>query len=280
MSKIKIATCQFPISKDIAKNKTYILKYVIEAGKKKVRLIHFSETCLSGYGGSDWHDKKDVDWILLKEATIEIMEMAKKYKIWVVLGSSHPLTEKKLPHNCLYVINDKGKIVDRYDKRFCTGGDLKCYAPGDHFTTFKVDGVKFGLLICYDVRFPELYREYLKLNVDCVLHSFYNANLINGSIHDIIMHPNLQCRAATNHMYVIGNNNSKRHQCWPSLFIDPDGKIRKKLIKHKAGLLIDTIDLKKDFYDAGGNFKYDAMNGKLNSGTTVKDKRSKDLKCL
>ena len=39
----------------------------------------------------------------------------------MVVGSSHPLTGRRKPHNCLYVISSRGKLVERYDKRFCTG---------------------------------------------------------------------------------------------------------------------------------------------------------------
>ena len=84
---------------------------------------------------------------------------------WVVMGSAHPLTQPHKPHNSLYLISPAGKIVDRYDKRFCTPGDLDVYTPGDHFVTFKLKGFVCALLICYDLRFPELYRELYKLKV-------------------------------------------------------------------------------------------------------------------
>ena len=46
--------------------------------------------------------------------------------------------------NSLYVINRDGEVIDRYDKRFCTGGDLQHYSPGDHFVTFDVNDVRCG----------------------------------------------------------------------------------------------------------------------------------------
>jgi predicted amidohydrolase len=42
----------------------------------------------------------------------------------VVLGSAHPLTPPHRPHNSLYVISDKGQLVDRYDKRFCSNTEI------------------------------------------------------------------------------------------------------------------------------------------------------------
>ena len=92
----------------------------------------------------------------------------------MVLGSSHRLTGRHKPTNCLYVIGPDGRVRDRYDKRFCTGGELRAYTPGNHFVTFRINGVKCSLLICYDVRFPLLYRGLKKLGVQVVFHSFHN----------------------------------------------------------------------------------------------------------
>jgi deaminated glutathione amidase len=68
--------------------------------------------------------------------------------------------------------------LDRYDKRFCSGaadektGDLAHYSPGDHFSTWDIDGVRCGALVCYDYRFPELYRRYKRLGAGLVFHPF------------------------------------------------------------------------------------------------------------
>ena len=99
-------------------------------------------------------------------ATEQVCQRAAEHGVWVLLGSTHPLGDDVKPHNSVYVINDQGSIVERYDKRFCTGTtdpepnlDLEHYSPGNHTTVFDVDGYRCGLLICYDYRFPELYRD-------------------------------------------------------------------------------------------------------------------------
>ncbi len=140
-----------------------------------------------------------LNWDELFDATDSIKALAIKLKIRVILGSIHRLSGKNKPHNSMYLINPEGEICDRYDKRFCTGGDLKYFSPGDHFVTFDINGVKCGLLICYDIRFPELYRQYRKLDTDILFQSFYNARQEKGSIHPVIMHITAQARAATNY---------------------------------------------------------------------------------
>ncbi len=92
--------------------------------------------------------------------------MARWLKLWVVLGSNHPLTGRHKPHNSLYLINDCGEIIDRYDKMSCTKGtdgakgDLDFYSPGSRLVVFTVQGFCCGLQICHDFRYQELYREY------------------------------------------------------------------------------------------------------------------------
>ena len=134
--KIRIAACQFPVSSSISDNLSWIADQMIESSLKKATIVHFSECALSGYPGVDMKSMDNFDWDELHNATDSVMALAKELNLWVVLGSIHRLTGDNKPFNCLYLINSEGELVDRYDKRFCTGGDLKSFSPGDHFVNF------------------------------------------------------------------------------------------------------------------------------------------------
>jgi predicted amidohydrolase len=272
-AQLRIAACQFPVSADIKLNYHYIENQIIEAKLKKSDIVQFPECALSGYPGTDMKSMKDFRWDELHRMTDSVMALAKKLDIWVILGSLHRLSGTNKPHNSLYVISPEGKIIDRYDKRFCTGTDLEYCSPGDHFVTFMIRGVKCGLLICYDVRFPELYREYRKLGCDVIFQSFYNARQQKGGIHPIIMPLSAQAHAATNYFYM-SLSNSSAPESWPCHFITPDGLIKNKLAFNIPGVLISEVDISEKYYDASHEFRQDAMNGKLNSGTTVSDSLS------
>jgi predicted amidohydrolase len=273
--RIRVASCQFPVSADIKENYRYIEQQITEAKLKKADVVQFPECALSGYPGTDMMSLENFDWNQLHGMTDSVAALAKKLQIWVVLGSLHRLTGNNKPHNSLYVINPEGKISDRYDKRFCTGTDLKYCSPGDHFVTFKIKGVTCGLLICYDVRFPELYREYRKLSCDVIFQSFYNARQNKGSIHPVIMPISAQAHAATNYFYM-SLSNSSAPESWPCHFITPDGLVQNKLAPNIPGILISDIDISEGYYDASREFRQDAMDGKLNSGVIVNDPFSAD----
>ena len=268
--KIRVASCQFPVSADIKENYRFMEEQITEAKLKKADVVHFPECALSGYPGTDMVSLENFDWSELHRLTDSVMSLAKKLNIWVIMGSLHKLSGNNKPHNCLYVINPQGKITDRYDKRFCTGTDLEYCSPGDHFVTFKIKGVTCGLLICYDVRFPELYREYRKLGCDVIFQSFYNARHQKGSIHPIIMPVSAQAHAATNYFYM-SVTNSSAPESWPCQFITPDGLIQNKLAANVPGILISDIDISEEYYDASKEYRQDAMRGKLNSGVIVRD---------
>ena len=117
-----IATCQFPVSADIKKNNSYILKQLTEAKEKGAEVAHFSESSLSGYAGIDFMDFEAQDQTLLKSSLEKTAERAARLKIWVIVGGHHFDRKNEQPYNCAWLIDDRGVIVSRYDKRFCTGG--------------------------------------------------------------------------------------------------------------------------------------------------------------
>ena len=278
---LNIATCQFTVNNSIKQNSRSICGYIRKAAEGGADIVHFSECALSGYVGTDFPNFENYDWELLKTETLKIMALAAEQKIWVVLGSTHRLTKPNKPHNSLYLINNKGEIVDRYDKRFCTPGDLKRMTPGNHFVNFDINGVKCSLLICFDLRFPELYRELYKNGVNCIFQSFYNAKQSGPSIHTHIMRQTMQSHAATNNFWMSMANSSGYYSPYPSCFIQPDGKISGQLKLNHAGIMINTVDLSKEFYDPMKNFRQSVIDGKLdNCIEKINDPRSINTKNL
>lgn len=274
--KLTIATCQFAVSGSIRRNAKNIAAFMRRAKKTGAEVIHFPECALSGYAGTDFDSFNGYDWQLLRAETKKVIRLAMELKLWVVLGSTHRLTGLNKPHNSLYLISPRGKIKDRYDKRFCTPWEEDYYTPGNRFVFFNADGVKCSLLICYDVRFPEIYRELKKAGVQCIFQSFYNARQKGRTVHTEIMRQTVQARAATNYFWISLTNSSAYYSAYPSCFIQPDGKIAAQLRFHRAGIMVNTVNVKEKFYDASGPYRNLAMNGILTNGPkAINDPRSR-----
>jgi predicted amidohydrolase len=277
-SKLKIATCQFAEGFRPRRNGAIVRRYLAKAAKRGADIVHFHECALSGYGPEI--AREDYDWAALREATESVMAEAAKRRIWVAVGSSHPLTGSNHPHNSLYLISPAGKIVDRYDKRFLTAGDIDIFTAGDHWVTFELKGVRCGLLICYDVRFPKAYEELYKLGVKVVFQSFHNAHYEAPTIHEHIMRQTVQAQAGMHGMCISATNSSARYSAWPSVFVTPDGRITGQLPRNRSGLMVNTFDPAADYYSAGVQFRDQAIRGALHTGRTLCDARSRDRTSL
>jgi predicted amidohydrolase len=153
-----------------------------EAQKASVRVIHFPEgsTCSPNkrimsstgrdpVGPSDW---SRFEWAVLRKELDATRALARELGLFAVIGSVHRLTEPHRPHNSLYIVSDKGELVTRYDERLLSNTKISfMYTPGSMPVTFEVDGVRFGCSLGMETHFPEIFREYEQLDVDCVLFS-------------------------------------------------------------------------------------------------------------
>ena len=83
--------------------------------------------------------------------------LARELNVNIVAGSVSNLRNGKI-YNTACVFDRAGACIAEYDKThpFTPMGEHEVYTPGDHLVTFTLDGVRCGLLICYEVRFPEL----------------------------------------------------------------------------------------------------------------------------
>jgi hypothetical protein len=94
------------------------------------------------------------------------------------------------------------------------------------------------------------------------------------------MRPSLQCHAATNYLWISANNSSAYYQSWPSVFIRPDGTIIASLKQHQPGVMVNRVDMTRQFYDASKPFREMAMKGALSNGEPVRDPRSRDRRSM
>ena len=299
--KLKVATCQFPVLADPQSNLRYVLRQMKGAKERGAHVAHFCEGALSGYIPSDLSSFRGYDWELLRRCTERVMERARELRLWVLLGSTHPLSRNNKPHNSVYVIDDHGRLIDRYDKRFCAGdrsgrtGELAHYSPGDHPTTFRIRGVECGVMICHEYRYPELFRDYKGRGVQLVFHSYHAGHASRklmrelrayvGSKHlrfnagenlpAITMPATMQASAANSFLWISCANTSARESCWPAFFVRPDGVVTGKLRRNSAGVLISTVDTGEKLYDSTAAWRDRAMRGVLHSGRLVRDSRSR-----
>ena len=138
----------------------------------------------------------------LAEVKEHIGGLAMEYGVNIVAGSVSNLRGGKI-FNTAAVFDRKGACIAEYDKThlFTPMGEDGFYTRGDHLCVFSLDGIKCGVIICYDLRFPELTR---RLSLDGIEMLF----VVSQWPRERIAH--LRCltaaRAIENQIFVVNCN--------------------------------------------------------------------------
>ncbi len=186
-----------------------------------------------------------------------LCQLARQHRCWLLAGSI-PWKEgnaDELPVARSLLIDSAGQVVAHYDKLHlfdasvedATGSyrESEHYQAGDDAVLVDTPFGRLGLSICYDLRFPELFRLYFEAGVDMLaVPSAFTA--VTGAAH---WHTLLRARAIENSCYVIaanqgGAHSATRHSFGHSQVIDPWGEV---LAEHAdgEGLAMAGIDLSR-----------------------------------
>lgn len=176
-------------------------------------------------------------------------EMAREHRIWLI-GGTLPMTAPDAGKvlNTMMVYDPEGKHVVRYDKihlfSFTRGDEsydeAKTIVHGTKVATFDAPCGKVGLSVCYDLRFPELYRAM----GDCTLIVMPAAfTYTTGKAHWEIL---LRARAIENQCYVLaaaqGGNHVNGRRTWGhSMLIDPWGEV-KAVLAGGEGIVVGEVE--------------------------------------
>ena len=174
---------------------------------------------------------------------------ARRLGIWIV-GGSLPLTASvadKVRNSCL-VYDDGGNRIARYDKIHLFGFEMgkesysepRTIEPGTEVVAFDSPFGRIGLSICYDLRFPELYRAMKSVDLILVPSAF---TATTGKAHWEIL---IRARAIENLAYVLapaqgGNHPNGRETHGDSMLVDPWGVVLHRL-QRGAGIVIGTMN--------------------------------------
>ncbi len=238
--RVRVAISQFPVTLDVRANGRWIRRLIRSAADQGADILQTPEAALCGYDHQprDW---RAFDWAALVEETTAIRAEAAAHGLWLTLGSAHWLGARSLPTNCLYLIDGRGEVVDRYDKRFLTPPEVPSFSAGGHAVTWTFKGFRFGMLVCYDGCFPHLYRANEELGVEVMLHSFYNAGFDGPTCLDTMVPALVQVRATDHDMWIAASNSCGRHSSWPSLVACTDGTVALRMSVHRAGVAVHEI---------------------------------------
>jgi nitrilase len=248
---MKIAALQMVSTPDVARNLDTAASLIDQAARGGAELVALPEYfCLLG--------RRDTDKLAVAEddgaGPIQqlLADSARRAKVWLVGGTLPMRTSdpKRVRNSCCVYAPD-GRRVTRYDKihlfaydngseRYDEGRVLEA---GDAAVAFEASGLRIGLSVCYDLRFPELYRALCSPPCDllCVPSSFTH---ITGLAHWELL---LRARAVENQCYVIapaqgGVHENGRRTYGHSMIVDPWGEVLAQR-DEGVGVVMAEIDL-------------------------------------
>ena len=226
-------------------NKTVNKQKILSLLKKKSDLgeiLVFPEMTLTGFTMNTFQMAED-----LKGDTITFFSgLAKRFQTNVFAGVIE--RDSRNYFNSLVHLNPGGKLKAIYRKihPFSYSTENKYYKGGELPTIATISGIKIGLSICYDLRFPELFRLYAKEKVDLIINI---ANWPDTRIEH--WRTLLKARAIENQCYVAGVNRVGKdpkliYNGYSSIF-DPMGK---EIVSKKDKEIILTADIDKNYVKA------------------------------
>jgi predicted amidohydrolase len=176
--------------------------------------------------------------------------IAKRHEIWLV-GGSIPLAASvpdKVRNTCL-VYDDQGRLVARYDKIHLFGFEMgeenyreeRTIEAGKELVTIETPVGHLGLSICYDLRFPELYRAMKEVDIISVPSAFTETT---GKAHWEVL---VRARAIENLAYVLapaqgGYHVGGRETHGDSMIVDPWGVVLDRLPRG-SGVVMAGVNL-------------------------------------
>lgn len=265
-ARLTVATCQTPVTHDIAGNLAGVLDLIGQARAAGADVAHFPECALSGYGPAAWPDWDGFAWGAVEDAIAAVRAQARAHGVWVVIGTVWRAGPGHRPTNALLVIDRSGGIAGRYDKRRCSENDLRAFAPGaERPLIVEIDGVRCGFLICLDWAFPDLWMDYAG-KVELVLHSCVAdaAGRDRNAAHAI---PPLLQGYAWLHQYAVSTANSCRPaQDFPSFWVERSGHAGPRAVPDRPGLIVNALpdDPEQDrFFAMVRRFRTAAADGSL-----------------
>jgi len=252
MKKLKISQIQFEAKSTPAENAKILKKFYERTKKFKPDLI-----CTPECSNIITNDKNYLKEKTTYEFNCPILNMSKFYanenNVSINIGSLllKEKNKKKLVNRSI-LINSKGKIIKRYDKIHMfdvniskkeTHRESNTFRAGKNIAILNLNNIKIGLTICYDLRFPNLFRRLAKKGSEVILMPAA-FTVPSGKAHWEIM---IRSRAIENSLFIIatnmcGTHHNNRKTYGHSMLVNPWGKIISKA-RSKPSILSMEINL-------------------------------------
>ena len=246
---MKIGAYQFPVSGDVTDNYKIMEKAIKDASRQGVELFVFPECALTGYPPYDIPDSKAVDFELVDRALLALEVVAARENKNVIVGTIYKDDDKI--YNSAVLLTKDGKRYF-YHKRALWGWDKDNFDIGNENGVYEINSLKIGIRICFEVRFPEFFRELYKENTDLNIIIFYDSADNDNIARYNTIEGHIKTRAVENVCYTLTSNTIKPYQTAPTALYDRSGRMLAGCERNKEGMFVYDFEKKAlDFGEMG-----------------------------
>ncbi len=240
--KLKVACVGFEMSGDISRNWQAIEYWTNRAADEGAALVHFPEAALTGYNRVHVKEMDAIDRDLLQRRSADIAALAAARGVWIAYGTTNFEPNAAMPFNSLMLIGPDGAQVSRYDKIFLTDADREAYSPGNRLAVTRIRNFTVGLTICFDMRFPELFRRLAAAGVSLVLLSGYQSGGPRAEHMRSVAPATLITRASENGIWLSASNTCEAPAWHESMIVRFNGQVLSSVVRHTPGMALATLD--------------------------------------
>ena len=239
---MRIGAYQFPVTGNITENMSHILDAVSRASREGVELLVFPECAVTGYPPLALPSPAEIDEERKNEAHTQLQKAAIQNRMHLIAGTV--IRRGSSFYNAALCFAPDGTVTE-YDKRALWGWDQENFTPGTRDGILQAGTLRIGIRICFEVRFPEYFRELYRAKTDLNVILFSDtAAQADPDRYDLIR-AHIRTRAVENVCPVLVVNNAASFQTAPTVLFDASGKALCELEPEKEGLLIYDFEKKE-----------------------------------
>ncbi len=246
---MRVGMYKFSVTGNIEDNKEKIVTAINDAHKEKIKLLIFPECALTGYPPRNIENSSKVNFSELEDVYVLLQKLCDEYEMNVVVGTITK-ADNTFYNSAMLLSPRMERII--YNKKALWGWDRGNFSCGSENCIVQIENWKIGIRICFEVRFPEFFRELYKAQTDLNVIIFYDVSDVDDVSRYEMIKAHILTRAVENVTYTATVNAIAPFQTAPTILYDKSGRLLCEAERNKEQLLVYDLEKRENNFGENG----------------------------